>query len=51
MVRAGKLIAAEAGPELRERLRVRAFEERVSMSEVLRRALEAYLARPPRKKP
>lgn len=30
-------------PEMHERLRLRAFQERVSMSEVVRQALDAWL--------
>ncbi len=40
-----KLIAAFADEALHERIRVAAFEERCSMSEVIRRALEAYLGK------
>jgi hypothetical protein len=40
-----KLIAAFATEALRERLRGRAFEERCSMSEVVRRALTEYLGK------
>ncbi len=49
MIRATKFLAAEAEPALHERVRVRAFQERCSMSEILRRALERYLAQPLRK--
>lgn len=39
-----KLLGLFVEPSLYERLRVRAFEERCSVSEVVRRALTAYLA-------
>ncbi len=48
MIRATKFLAAEAEPALAEQVRERAFLEHCSMSEVLRRALRAYLATPPR---
>ena len=40
-----KLIAAVADEALHERLRVRAFAVRRSMSEVIRRALTEYLGK------
>lgn len=38
-----KLLGLFVEPSLYERLRVEAFEERCSVSEVVRRAVEAYL--------
>lgn len=38
-----KLLGLFVEPSLYERLRVRAFKERCSVSEVVRRALTAYL--------
>lgn len=42
-----KLLGLFVEPSLYERLRVRAFEERCSVSEVVRRAVAGYLAGQP----
>ena len=39
-----KLLGVLVEPSVYERLRVRAFEERVNISELIRRALARYLA-------
>lgn len=42
-----KLLGVFVEPSVYERLRVRAFEERCSVSEVVRRAVAEYLGRRP----
>jgi len=44
-----KLLGLWIEPDVYERLRVRAFEQRCSVGEVVRRAVRDYLAIPPRK--
>ncbi len=40
-----KLVAVLVEPSVHERLRVRAFEERCSVGEIIRRAVAEYLPR------